>query len=218
MTHPLPKASAVNRHVLPRGDDTVTSPGSEAASYTHPFNQLDIPALTEAIRQGDPRAFERLYHALFAPLYRYLLVCSGGKEQAVQEALQETLMRMARHMKPFDHGTDLWNWIRCIGRHALIDQMRRIKRRPRCLSLVPETDLVQTPPEQNPLIELTDHLDHCLRQLPHTERILIQGKYLEAKSHKTLAQEHGLTAKAVESRLARIRKKLKTLIVKRLTP
>jgi RNA polymerase sigma factor (sigma-70 family) len=218
MPHPLPKASAVNCHVPPRSDHALTSLRGGPVSYTHPFNQLDIPVLTQAVRRGDQRAFEQLYHAVFAPLYRYLLVCSSGKEQEVQDALQETLIRTARRMKRFDHATDLWNWIRCIGRHALIDQMRQIKRRPRCLSLASETDLIQAPPEQDPLSELTHHLDHCLHQLPHTERILIQGKYLEAKSHKTLAQEHGLTPKAVESRLARIRKKLKTFILKRLTP
>lgn len=218
MTHPLPKASAANCHAPPRSDHTPTSLRGESVSQPHPFNQLDIPVLTQAIRHGDQRAFEQLYHAVFAPLYGYLLVCSSGREQEVQEALQETLIRMARHMKPFGHATDLWNWIRCIGRRALIDQMRQIKRRSRCLSLASETELVQAPPEQDPLSELTHHLDHCLHQLPHAEQILIQGKYLEAKSHKTLAREHGLTAKAVESRLARIRKKLKTLILKRLTP
>ena len=41
-------------------------------------------------------------------------------------------------------------------------------------------------------------------------------KYLDTKTHKTLAQEHRLTPKAVESRLARIRKKLKDLLLKRL--
>ncbi|NQV31880.1 MAG: sigma-70 family RNA polymerase sigma factor [Phycisphaeraceae bacterium] len=218
MTHPLPKASAVDCHIPPRSDHTPTSLRGESVSYTHPFNQLDIPVLTQAVRHGDQRAFEQLYHAVFAPLYRYLLVCSSGKEQEVQEALQETLIRMARHMKGFDHASDLWNWIRCVGRNALTDQMRQIKRRPRCLPLAPDMDLVQAPTEQDPLGELTHHLDHCLHQLPHAEQTLIQGKYLEAKSHKTLAQEHGLTAKAIESRLARIRKKLKTLILKRLTP
>ena len=174
--------------------------------------------LTEAVRRGDQRAFEQLYHAAFAPLYRYLLVCSSGKEQEVQEALQETLIRMARHMKRFDHAPDLWNWIRCVGRNALTDQMRQIKRRSKRLSLAYGMDLIQASSEQNPLSELAQHLDDCLLQLPHTERILIQGKYMGDKSHKALAQEHGLSAKAIESRLARTRKKLKTLILKRLSP
>ena len=62
----------------------------------------------------------------------------------------------------------------------------------------------------------TEHLGHCLNQLDPMEHALIQGKYLEDKSYATLAQEHGLTPKAVESRLGRIRQKLKTLMLARL--
>lgn len=216
MTQPLSKVSAVNDPAARRSGHTRTSLRSGPPSPTHPFGELDITRLTRAVQRGDQGAFEPLYQAVFAPLYRYLLVCSSGREQEVQEALQETLMRVVCHMKGFDRGTDLWHWIRCIGRHALIDQMRQIKRHSTRLALASKTDLIQTPHEQDPVQELSHHLDHCLHQLAHAERALVQGKYMEAKSHKTLAQEHGLTAKAVESRLARIRKKLKTLMLKRL--
>ncbi len=46
---------------------------------------------------------------------------------------------------------------------------------------------------------------------------MVEGKYLEGKSTKSLAAEYGLTPKGVESRLARTRKKLKTLILARLS-
>ena len=185
---------------------------------SNPYQGLDVPTLTAAICQGDERAFERLYHAIFIPLYGYLLVCAGGREQDVQEALQETLIRVARGMKPFAHGDSLWNWIRCIGRNALIDQVRRGKRFNRRLSLPSEADLAQDSAEQDSLAELKTQLDHCLTELSPAERALIQGKYLDRKSLKTLSQEHHMTPKAVESRLARIRKKLKTLMLKRLNP
>jgi RNA polymerase sigma-70 factor (ECF subfamily) len=182
----------------------------------NPCRELDVPALTVAIAQGDEGAFEQLYHAIFAPLYGYLLVCARGREQEVKEALQETLIRITRRMKPFKDSAGLWNWICCIGRNALIDQVRRSKRFSRRLSLPSEGHLVQE--EQDGLTELKTHLDHCLTQLSPAERALIQGKYLETKTHRILAQEHQLTPKAVESRLARIRKKLKTLMLKRLNP
>ena len=191
-------------------------PSPKDGSISHPFGTLDIPALTRAIQRGDQAAFERIYRAIFAPLYRYLLVRSGGREQDSQEALQETLLRVARHMKRFDGPVDLWNWIRCIARNILIDQGRKARRQPLSLRLVPEVDPIQAPDEREDLLELTRHLDHCLEKLDPAERSLVRGRYLEAKGHAALALEHGLSPKAVESRLARIRRKLKSLMIERL--
>ena len=143
-------------------------------------------------------------------------MCAGGREQEVQEALQETLTRIARKMKPFKDQAGLWNWIRCIARNALIDQVRKAQRANRRASFPSEANFIRDRSEHASLTELKTHLNHCLDQLPPTERSLIQGKYLDTKTHKTLAREHRLTPKAVESRLVRIRKKLKTLLLKRL--
>lgn len=214
MTNALPKAAS-DPSRQPQCSDHSSLHGDRVIPV-NPCHELDVPALTAAIRKGDQRAFEQLYHAIFLPLYGYLLVCARGREQEAQEALQEALIRIARHTKPFEDGAGLWNWIRCIGRNALIDQLRRGNRFDRRRSLPSETDLAQGQSEQDSLTELKIHLDHCLTQLSPAERALIEGKYLETKTYRVLAQEHQLTPKAVESRLARIRKKLKTLMLKRL--
>jgi len=214
MTSALPNAASDRSKQVPHSDSRSLCGGG--VTPTNPCHELDVPALTAAICKGNQRAFEQLYHAIFTPLYGYLLVCAGGREQEVQEALQETLIRIARKMKPFKDRAGLWNWIRCIARNALIDQLRKAKRSRGRVFFPSEADLIRDRSEQECLTELKIHLDHCLDQLPPTERSLIQGKYLDTKTHKTLAQEHRLTPKAVESRLARIRKKLKDLLLKRL--
>ena len=188
----------------------------ESASNVHPFDGLDVSALTRSIKHGDHAAFTQLYQALFAPLYRYLLVCSRGQEHLAQEVLQETMIRLTQHMKAFDCPVNLWNWIRCIARNLLIDHLRKIQRRPYHRSLSEDINVIQQQSESHDLAEWIGHLHHCLNQLDPGEQSLIQGKYRQDKAHAILAREHGLTAKAVESRLARIRKKLKTLMLKRL--
>lgn len=177
---------------------------------------FDVPALSTAIARGDHAAFECLYHAYFGRLYRYLLVCSGGWEEGVQEAMQETMIRVVRHMKPFQDEAGLWNWLRRIAHTALIDQVRKARRAGTLMSLRTETDLVSTQADQDYANELKTQLHACLAQLEQAERRLVQGKYLEGKSYELLAREHGLTPKAIESRLARIRKKLKSLMLRRL--
>ena len=214
MANALP--NAVSDRSKPPAQSDSSSLWGESLGPANPCHALDVPVLTAAICTGDQRAFEQLYHTIFSPLYSYLLVCARGREQEVQEALQESLIRIVRKMKPFKDQAGLWNWIRCIARNALIDQLRKAKRSNRRSSFPSEADLVRERSEQDSLTELTIHLDHCLKQLPPMERSLIQGKYLDTKTHKTLAQEYQLTPKAVESRLARIRKKLKDLLLKRL--
>ncbi len=215
MAQPLPKDSFGNQP-SPRPDDACSSRRGESILQVHPFGDLDVTVLTRSIKRSDHAAFTQLYRALFTPLYRYLLVCCRGQEHLAQEVLQETMIRLTQRMQAFDCPVELWRWIRCMARHLLIDHLRKIQRRPVHQSLSEDLDWVQEQSEADGLAEWIEHLHHCLDQLDPEERSLIQGKYRQDKAHAILAKEHGVTAKAVESRLARIRKKLKTLMLKRL--
>ena len=124
MTHALTQAASGRDWQASCSEQASLQENSVAPS--NPCQGLDVPTLTRAIAQGDGQAFEQLYHAIFTPLYGYLLVCARGREQEVQEALQETLIRIAHRMKPCKDSAGLWNWIRCVGRNALIDQLRPI--------------------------------------------------------------------------------------------
>ena len=215
MTPLLSKIFLVSSY-SPRPEDSCSSGRGESVSHIHPFDGLNVTVLTRSIKRGDHAAFTQLYQALFTPLYRYLLVCSRGQEHLAQEVLQETLIRLTQRMQAFDCPVDLWNWIRCMARNLLIDHLRKVKRRPLPHSLNDDIDVLQKHTERNDLDIWIEHLDHCLNQLDPMESSLIQGKYLDNKSYALLAREKGLTPKAVESRLARIRQKLKSLMLKRL--
>ena len=192
----------------------------QEARETDPWDPSCIPELTRAIKGGDHAAFAQFYGIYFPRLYRYLLVSSRGWEEGVQEAMQETMIRVVRHMKPFADEAGLWNWVRRIARTALIDQVRRVRKSRRshaAMSLTDARELADRDAAEDGSIELKHQLHLCLGELEQMERHLVEGKYLEGKSTKILAVKHGLTPKAVESRLARIRKKLKTLILARLS-
>jgi DNA-directed RNA polymerase specialized sigma24 family protein len=48
------------------------------------------------------------------------------------------------------------------------------------------------------------------------DRRLLEGKYLDGETVKELAAHTGLTDKAIESRLGRLRRRLRELIIKKL--
>ena len=63
---------------------------------------------------------------------------------------------------------------------------------------------------------LFDALEDCLAAMGAEERELIDAFYFKEGSHESLARERQTTPKAVESKLARVRQKLRTAILKRL--
>jgi RNA polymerase sigma factor (sigma-70 family) len=56
---------------------------------------------------------------------------------------------------------------------------------------------------------LAGQVEALLAELDPAERRLIEGKYLEGESVKELAIHSGLTEKAVEARLSRLRQRLR---------
>jgi RNA polymerase sigma factor (sigma-70 family) len=55
-----------------------------------------------------------------------------------------------------------------------------------------------------------------LDELPPEDRRLVEGKYIEGAAVKELSSQTGLTDKAVESRLLRLRRHLRERLLKKL--
>jgi len=173
-------------------------------------------SMTSKIAKGDDPAFNEFYKAYFSRIHKYLSVVAKGWEDVVNDALQDCMIRIIKYMKPFHHQNDFWNWIRKVAKSALIDQARKRNRAGAKISL---SSMQVDPPAQvkdDESTELDNHLQASLKALNEDDRSLIEGKYLEQKSYIDLAEQNKVTVKAVESRLSRIRKKLKAMILERL--
>ena len=170
-----------------------------------------MAALTRAMARGDEAAFRDFYDAYFDRLLRYLLVVTGGDETAAREALQLTLVRVVRHVKPFADEEKFWSWLTVLARSARADESRKSRRYFSFLEKFTrhtetENDFGSDGDADKQLREL---LEKNLSSLPPDERELIAQKYFARRSVREIAAEQGTTEKAVESRLSRIRRKLK---------
>lgn len=165
---------------------------------------VDPWKMTQAIARGDDQAFKEFYDAYFLRIYRYLLVLNSGKEDLVADALQDCMIRIVRHMKPFQDSGALWNWIRSLAKSAFIDQVRKRNRSRAELPLVSELK-----EREDGDTELKEQLRACLKDLKPQEKRMIEGKYFLGKTYEELAKEERVTPKAIESRLARIRAKMR---------
>jgi RNA polymerase sigma-70 factor (ECF subfamily) len=163
----------------------------------------------------DAPAYRTFYDAYFTRLSRYLLVITAGDEDAAREALQSALVRVVRHIKVFPSDAVFWSWLTVLARSALSDQTRKKRRYLAFLDRFTWHARAQQTPPGDPQMDdrLLALLESGLEELPFDEKRLAEAKYFERRSVREIAEELDLSEKAVDSRLVRIRHKLKTAIL-----
>jgi len=167
--------------------------------------------------KGDEDAYRNFHKAYFPRCYRYLLVVAAGDEDVVREAVQSTFLRVVRYIKPFDEESRFWNWLTVLARTALADQRRK---RNRYVALLErfighaqaESESAAANDDEADARLLTT-LEHYVHSLSPDERELVERKYLIRESVRDIAASLQISEKAVESRLTRVRVKLKTEVL-----
>jgi len=188
---------------------------SSASADASTREPLAVAALTRAMAGGDETAYRIFYDVYFDRLLRYLLVVTGGNEEAARAALQLALVRVVRHVKVFETETIFWSWLTVLARSALADESR--KRRRYFSFLEKFTRHQETGPGAMNNGEADEQLrallERNLNSLPMEERDLVEQKYTLRKSVREIADGQQTTEKAVESRLSRVRRKLKDAVL-----
>lgn len=167
-----------------------------------------IAVLTRRLAAGEEAAFREFHARYFDRLYHFLLVVARGDAHAAQEALQETLLRVANHAREFADEEVFWCWLKVVARNAARDRGRKHRR---YLALLERFAFRRDEPAPAPPHEerrLATLLEESLGELDPPDRRLLEGKYLRGETVNELADESGLTEKAVESRLSRLRRRL----------
>jgi RNA polymerase sigma-70 factor (ECF subfamily) len=180
-----------------------------------PPEPLDVATLTRRMTEGDELAYRTFYDAYFNRLSRYLLVVAAGDEDAAREALQSALVRVVRYIKVFPSDAVFWSWLTVLGRSALSDQARKRRRYLAFLDRFTWHARAQQTAPDDPQADakLVTLLETSLGALPLDERRLLEAKYFARRSVRENAEELNLSEKAVDSRLVRIRHKLKNAIL-----
>jgi RNA polymerase sigma-70 factor (ECF subfamily) len=168
----------------------------------------DIQTLTTELSRGSEPAFERFYSEYSPRLFRFALVLTRGQENSARELHQQVMIKVCRKMKIFSDETLLWKWLAQVARNAWKDMLRKSGRNEsHTTELLAQTSLAQ------PDDALLQTLDQALIALPDEERILLEKFYFDGLPQKSISGETGRTVKALQSELARIRKKLKQIIL-----
>jgi RNA polymerase sigma-70 factor (ECF subfamily) len=172
--------------------------------------------LTIGLAAGDESAFREFHAAYFDRLLRYLLVILRGDEAGARDALQETLLRVARHARRCETEAEFWGWLTVLARSAALDAGRRQSRYWAAVKrfMLGQTEAETTDGYASIRTVLHASLERGLEELDALDRRLIESKYFEQASVAELAAQTGLTEKAVESRLHRARQQLRLHVTK----
>lgn len=161
--------------------------------------------IIELIRARDERGAEELLRH-FGALIRYVIAPILPDERDREDCLSEVLMRIWDGIGGYDPARGSWRaYISAAARNTALNRART----DRTAEDLPGGVSTQPGPEEAVIArEEIDELRRAMDALPPGDRALIYRKYYYRQSTAQMASELGLTARAVEGRLYRIKKRL----------
>lgn len=174
-----------------------------------------VRAVTRGMADGSQTAFGEFYNFVFDRLFRMLLVQTRGDEDLCKDLVQGVMLRAVKYAQPFDNERVLWAWLRQVARSCHVDWLRKKGREPQFVSLELFAD-AEMPVNSADDEQLLTALEFSVKQLDPDDREVLRLAYYEAVPQQSMAQKLNTTAKAIESRLRRIRQKLRRTLIERL--
>lgn len=166
----------------------------------------ETASLTLGLTRCDEAAW-RSFHAHYFRLLESMALGRGVPACEAPEIVQRVYLRVLRHAKVFEKEGDFQAWLACLTRCEAIDATRRVKRRTWL------GERFQQWQEQGRSGSADDgRLDEAMQTLSAEERRLLTRHYVEGWSQDELAAAQASSAKAIESKLARLRRRLRGLL------
>ena len=162
------------------------------------------------IIKNDQKAFAELTKRYLTAVFRFSYSVSQNKELA-EDVTQETFMLVWENAQKWEPSGQLKSWLFRVARNKTIDALRRIK---------PHTDIEQThlyDTQKSPYSNVLDSqlnvlIDAQMAILPERQREAIMLVHFLQCSNIEAAETMEISVDALESLLARGRKKLRSLL------
>ena len=174
------------------------------------MNEQEIICLiSERDEQG---MTELLKH--YGPLMKYVIAPILSNPQDREDCLQEIVMRIWEKIAQFDPARGSWNaWVTSIARNAALNRVRQQKAALREEDALEGVASEEPTPEEHVLIrERQEAILKALQQLSAKERAMFYRKYYYLQPTAQIASEMGMSDRAVEGKLYRIKKRLRKLL------
>lgn len=150
----------------------------------------------------------KIYRETVHPLYGYMAKRTGGNQELSEDIVQESYLRALDHWKRKPLPDSPAAWLKRVARNILIDYLRQNKRDIK-------VDLENKPgagdkAPQDQIKSLEMFL--AISSLGRKKAKIIEAYYYDGKSVREIADEMGVSERAVEGQLRRARQSLKSLL------
>lgn len=179
-------------------------------------------ALIEAVAAGDSQALEGLYDRYAAVVYRLALRMIKSPELA-EEVVQEVFWRVWRRSASFERERGrVAQWLFGIAHNLCIDELRRMRARPRPVYEDVENPLFQQLADERVDVpgtvwaaERRRFIEDALHHLPKAQRQAIELAFFAGMSHQEIATSLDRPLGTVKTRVRLGLQKLNTLLAAR---
>jgi RNA polymerase sigma-70 factor (ECF subfamily) len=187
-----------------------------ASSRAHAFAEVDDSGLVAAFLAGDARAFTELVERYHVRLLNFIYRTIGDRDRA-EDLVQETFVRVYRHLDRFDQTKKFSTWAYTIAGNLAKNELRNRSRNPLVLfqTIKNNWDTDHRPLEWEDNTYRPDDLfrkrhlramvERAVTQLPEHHRIVFVLRELEGKTYEEISEITGVNLGTVKSRLNRAR-------------
>jgi RNA polymerase sigma-70 factor, ECF subfamily len=170
----------------------------------------DAAELLAALAAGDRAAFTRVAKAHYDLVYRIAWRMLGGPGEA-EDVAQDVFLRLWHSAGQVRQAGSLRAWLARVATNLAIDRLRR--RRPEVVAELPE--IADPDPGPDRRVERRaagEIVSAAVAGLPERQRVAVVLTYYEELANAEVAEALGISVEAVESLLARARRKLKEVL------
>jgi RNA polymerase sigma factor (sigma-70 family) len=173
----------------------VTRRAGEPQEGSEPLEAVELQELVRAAQRGDPLAMAGLLRAVAPYVGR---ICGAIALQDGDDAMQETMIQVLKHLRSLREPAALWGWVRRI---AVREAIRVAEARAR---QVPVEQAAELAADDQPGLRL--EVADTLRRLRPDQRAVLVLRDLEGFSEAEAAAVLGVEVGTVKSRLHRARR------------
>jgi RNA polymerase sigma-70 factor (ECF subfamily) len=194
-----------------------------APSARAALQEMDDSALAAAFLAGERRAFDELVGRYQTRLLNFVYRTTGDRERA-EDLVQETFIRVYRHLHRFDQSKKFSTWVYTIASNLAKNELRNRSRNPLVLfqTIKKGWEADQRPLEWEDNTYRPDDLfrkrhlkqmvDDAVMELPEHHRLVFTLREMEGKTYEEIAEITGCNLGTVKSRLNRARNNFAQLI------
>jgi RNA polymerase sigma-70 factor (ECF subfamily) len=173
-------------------------------------NEIAEKNLLSALKNGDVKAFDKLFADYGKRLYYFALGYLKSDEEA-EEVVQEVFLRIWRNRKHLNPDLSFKAYLFKIAYHYILELFEHIKRKNAYKHKIIEESLVFTD-ETNERLNyqmLLEKVEMLIEKLPPRQKEILLKRKKEGIPVKEIAQQLGISQKTVENHLTEAIKNLK---------